>query len=220
MRPQSVDLDAKLQELDRLKSRTAELEKQISEATQQPPHWRAKGYYTAFYATTGFMLGSFAAAASLLVNVIGAPIVGKNPLELIRVYLTFPLGESALRLTEQPGHYVLGDGVILAIGCCLYLFTGMLLGVPFFLVLTRFTARASLGVRLIVAAALSIAVWLFNFYAVLSWLQPLLFGGHWITDPKLLPPWVAMATHLVFGWTLVLLYPLGEYVPYRRPTEK
>ena len=63
---------------------------------------------------------------------IGAPIAGKNPLELIRVYLTFPLGESALRLTEQPGgHYVLGDGMILAFGCCLYLFTGMLLGVPF-----------------------------------------------------------------------------------------
>jgi hypothetical protein len=115
---------------------------------------------------------------------------------------------------------VLGDGVILAIGCCLYLFTGMLLGVPFYLVLTRFTANASIAVRLVVASALAIAVWLFNFYAVLSWLQPLLFGGHWITDPKLLPPWVAMATHLVFGWTLVLLYPLGEYVPYRRPTEK
>jgi len=215
-----VDIDAKLQELERLKIRTAELEQQIGEATQQPPHWRAQGYYTAHYATTGFMLGAIAAAASLLVNVIGAPIVGKNPLELIRVYLTFPLGESALRLTEQQGHYVLGDGVILAIGCCLYLFTGMLLGVPFFLVLTRFTANASIPMRLAVAAALSIVVWLFNFYAVLSWLQPLLFGGHWITDPKLLPPWVAMATHVVFGWTLVLLYPLGQYIPYRRPTEK
>jgi hypothetical protein len=72
---------------------------------------------------------------------------------------------------------------------------------------------------LILSAILAFGLWLFNFYAILSWLQPMLFGGHWITDPKLLPPWVAAATHLVFGWSMALLYPLGEYVPYRRPTE-
>lgn len=216
-----MDVDAKIRELERLKSRVAELQTEIGTATAPPPKWQAQGYYTAYYATTGSMLGIFAAAASLLLNVIGAPIAGKNPLELIRIYLTFPLGDAALRLTEQPGaHYVLGDGVILAIGCCLYLFTGMLLGIPFYLLLTRFTANYSLAGRLAFAAVISVLLWLFNFYAVLSWLQPLLFGGHWITDPKLLPPWVAMATHVVFGWALVLLYPLGEYIPYRRPTEK
>jgi hypothetical protein len=216
-----VDVDAKLQELERLKSRVAELQNEIGAATAPAPRWRAQGYYTAYYATTGSMLGIFGAAASLLINVIGAPIAGKHPLELIRIYLTFPLGDAALRLTEQPGvHYVLGDGVILAIGCCLYLLTGMLLGIPFYLALTRFAAQYSFAGRLIFAGVLSTVLWLFNFYGVLSWLQPLLFGGHWITDPTLLPPWVALATHLVFGWTLVLLYPLGEYVPYRRPTEK
>jgi len=30
---------------------------------------------------------------------------------------------------------------------------------------------------------------------------------------------VAAATHLVFGWTVALLYPLGEYRPYHRLTE-
>ena len=216
-----MDVDARLQELERLKSRVAELQTEIGAATTDPPKWRAQGYYTAYYATTGSMLGIFAAAVSLLVNVIGAPIAGKNPLELIRIYLTFPLGESALRLTEQPGaHYVLGDGVILAIGCCLYLFTGMLLGVPFYLLLTRFAANYSFVGRLVFAAIVSTLLWAFNFYAVLLWLQPLLFGGHWITDPSLLPPWVAWATHVVFGWTMVLLYPLGQYIPYRRPTEK
>jgi len=215
-----VDVDAKRQELDRLKSRVNQLEAEITEEAKQAPHWRAEGYYAAYYATTGFMLGTFGAVASLLVNVIGAPIAGKNPLELIRVYLTFPLGESALRLTEQPGHYALDDGVILAIGCCLYLFTGMVLGVPYYLVLTRFGAHASMASRLVIASILSIGIWLVNFYGILSWLQPLLFGGHWITDPKLLPPWVAAATHWVFGWTMVLVYPLGEYIPYQRPTEK
>ena len=38
---------------------------------------------------------------SLLFNVIGAPLAGKSPLELIRVYLTFPLGEKALELDRQ-----------------------------------------------------------------------------------------------------------------------
>ena len=129
--------------------------------------------------------------ASLLFNVIGAPIAGKTPLELIRVYLTFPLGERALQLTGsgQAG-YAVGDGVILAFGCCLYLATGMLLGIPVYLALTRFAAKGGLITRLAVASVVSLAIWGFNFYAVLSWLQPLLIGGdpgNWITNPKLSP---------------------------------
>jgi hypothetical protein len=62
------------------------------------------------------------------------------------------------------------------------------------------------------------------FYGILSWLQPLLVEGdpgNWITSfkPVFLPWWVAAATHLVFGWTIALLYPLGEYRPYRRFAE-
>ena len=34
-----------------------------------------------------------------------------------------------------------------------------------------------------------------------------------------IPPWVAALTHLVFGWTMVLVYPLGQFVPYKRITE-
>jgi hypothetical protein len=32
-------------------------------------------------------------------------------------------------------------------------------------------------------------------------------GGRWIID--LTPWWVAMLTHLVFGWTMALIYPLA-----------
>ena len=98
--------------------------------------------------------------------------------------------------------------VILAIGCCLYLATGMLLGIPVYLALTRFAAKGGLIARLAVASVVSLAIWGFNFYAVLSWLQPLLIGGdpgNWITNPSYLPWWVAAATHLVFGWTIALL---------------
>lgn len=208
----------KVEELQALRARVQELEGEVQrESTegQWPPH----RFYAEYYATTGFLLGMFGAAVSLLVNVIGAPVAGKSPLELIRVYLTFPLGENALRLASSDQNlFAIGDGVMLAVGCCLYLATGMLLGVPFFVALVRLTEGRSLAYRLFVATALATALWVINFWCILIWLQPLLFHGNWITDPKILPPWVALVTHLVFGWTLAVLYPWGKFQPYRQPT--
>lgn len=210
---------AKLRELEALKARVAALETELG-ATQPKSHWPPAGFYAEYYATTGFILGMFGAAISLLANVIGAPIANKSPLELIRIYLTFPLGEKALELTSGTSEvYAIGDGVILAIGCCLYLVTGMLLGVPFFVVLVRMTEGRSVAYRFMVATVLAIVLWMINFWGILSWLQPLLFGGNWITDPKYLPTWVAIVTHLVFGWTLALLFPWGRFQAYHQPTE-
>ena len=216
-----MDLDTKQKDLERLRAQVQELEAEIVKEKAEKG-WRASGYYTAYYATAGFVLGIFGAMASLLFNVICAPIAGKTPLELIRVYLTFPLGEKALELSGAVHRvYAVGDGVILAIGCCLYLATGMLLGIPVYLALTRFAGKGGVVARLGVATVVSMAIWAFNFYAVLSWLQPLLVGGdpgNWITNPKFLPWWVAAATHLVFGWTIAILYSWGDYTPYR-PTK-
>ena len=50
-----------------------------------------------------------------------------------------------------------------------------------------------------------------------DWLQPLLFHGDWIVT--MIPPWVAALTHLVFAWTMALVYPLGTYTPYEPTTE-
>jgi hypothetical protein len=217
----AMDLQARLQELEVLKARVDKLEAELTTAAARPG-WRATEYYAAYYATAGFLLGSFGAMASLLFNVVGALAVGKNPVELIRVYLTFPLGEKALLLTEGSKVYAVNDGVILAFGCCLYLGTGMLLGIPVYMALARFAADGGVLKRLVVAGAVSLVIWLINFYGILSWLQPLLIGGepgNWITNPTYLPWWVAAATHLVFGWTIAILYPLGVYRPYKRPTE-
>jgi hypothetical protein len=216
-----MDLQARLEELEALKARVDKLEAELTTEAARPG-WRATEYYAAYYATAGFLLGSFGAMASLLFNVVGALAVGKNPVELIRVYLTFPLGEKALLLTEGSKVYAVNDGVILAFGCCLYLGTGMLLGIPVYMALARFAADGGLLKRLVVAGAVSLVIWLINFYGILSWLQPLLIGGepgNWITNPTYLPWWVAAATHLVFGWTIAILYPLGVYRPYKRPTE-
>ena len=204
------------EELARLRERVADLESRLE--TEPRPQWASGSFYTAYYANSGFLLGLFGAMTSLIVNVIGAPLVGKSPLELIRVYLTFPLGERALALaSQQKDLYTIGDGVILAIGCCLYLGTGMLLGVPFYTLLARFSQGKSTAFRFAVATGLAVAMWFINFYLLLSWIQPALIGGRWITDPKILPPWVALVTHLVFGWTLAAIYSWGAFRPYQLP---
>ncbi|REK10251.1 MAG: hypothetical protein DWQ37_16735 [Planctomycetota bacterium] len=204
------DVVDKQKRLEELRAEVRQLEAELR-SPARVGQWQASGYYTAYYATTGFFLGGVAAMSSLLVNVIGALMFGKPPLELIRVYLTFPMGQQAL------DYDAVDNGLILAIGCCLYIGTGMLYGILFQIVLTLFTANASWFTRFIVVSVLAVAVWLVNFYGILSWLQPLLFGGRWIVDQ--IPWWVAAITHLVFGWTMLLVYPLGRYTPYRLQTE-
>lgn len=199
--------EAKLRELDELRERVRHLEVELAaEAESQP--WTPPTYYTAYHTLAGFVLGMFGALTSLLFNVVGSLLVGQHPLQLIRVYLTFPLGEEALRAE---------DGVSLSIGCCLYLATGMLLGVVFHLVLTRWFSRATTVIRVGVVCALALAIWIVNYYAILSWLQPIVVGRAWIVE--LVPWWVAALTHLVFGGTMLLVQPLGTFVPYGAKTE-
>lgn len=201
-----VEFQSKQEELELLRRRVGELEAELSGG--QESRWRPSGYYTAYYATTGGMLGMLSASTSLLFNVVGATMTGLHPLRLIQVYLTFPMGEKALTLDT---------GLALTAGCCLYLATGMVLGVPFYLLLTWLTAEKSLGFRVVAASIIAISMWLGHFYLVLAWLQPLLFNGNWIVSE--IPPWVAALTHLVFGWTMAWLYPLGLYEPYQLQTE-
>jgi hypothetical protein len=199
--------------LAELREEIGRLEVELGSAAGPPAEqWQATNYYTAYYATTGFFLGGVAAMSSLLVNIVGALLFGKQPLELIRVYLTFPMGAQAL------DYSAVDNGLTLAIGCCLYIVTGMLYGILFQIVLTRFAATATWGTKFVLVSALAIAVWLVNFYGILTWLQPLLFGGRWIVEQ--IPWWVAAVTHLVFGWTMLIVYPLGRYTPYRLETEK
>jgi hypothetical protein len=215
-----VDLSSKHHEFEALKARVQQLEAELQDVESQKP-WQPTGSYPAYHATTGFLLGGLASGMALLVNVIGAPIAGKHPLQLIRVYLTFPLGEKALALADpaNPSASV-SDGMILAFGCCLFIATGMLLGMPFQLVLSRFKGMAALPKRLVIASLLALALWIVNFYVILSWLEPLMFGGNWIVDTNYLPLWVAAGTHLVFGWTMALLFPFGQFIPYQTAAER
>jgi len=196
----------KLAELERLRARVANLEEEVGE-TDGSEQWRFDVYWT-YYATTGFFLGMLASLASLLFNVLGSVAIGQRPFKLLEVYLTFGLGEQALTIdTANNGP------LALAIGGCLYVGTGMLLGIPFQMIFGRFGADKGFGWRLVVGSLIGLAIWLVNYYLVLSWLQPLVFGGNWIVEE--IPVLVAAFTHLIFGWTMALTYPLGKYEPYR-----
>jgi hypothetical protein len=201
-------------ELDELQARVEALEEHIAAESVRAP-FRPRGFYTGYYATTGFMLGIFGAMASLMFNIVGSSLTGRHPLEIIRSYLTFPLGDKALELPADQ------NGLMLAIGCCLYLGTGMLLGMPVYLALARWGADKTVVGKFVIASVMATAIWIVNFYGILSWLQPAVVE---MSPENLIvnriPWWVAAATHLVFAWTMVLVYPLGEFTPYRRVTEQ
>jgi hypothetical protein len=189
-------------------------DEELAAAIQTPPaSFQDPHYEPGRYAAAGLMLGALAGCTSLVANVVGSvlwPAISgesQHPLRLIQIYLTFPFGETALRLD---------GGLTMFLGCTLYLCTGMLYGMLFELVISSCLPRANLRQRLAICSALALSVWVINFYAILSWIQPLLFGGRWITD--LVPWWVAAGTHLVFGWTMAAIYPLGH--PKRFATEK
>ncbi|HVT26478.1 MAG TPA: hypothetical protein VHE81_00525 [Lacipirellulaceae bacterium] len=168
--------------------------------------WPESGYKAWPEAKRGALLGGIAGCTSLLTNIIGSvlwPAISgqaQHPLRIIQVYLTFPLGQSALNLDS---------GTLLAVGCLLYLATGILYGMLFEVVLSYLLPHANALARLMACTILALCLWAINFYAVLIWLQPLLFGGRWIID--LIPWWVGAATHLVFGWTIALLYEVRPY---------
>ena len=185
---------------------TAIRELQASSEPQTARDWPPRGYYLVWHVVVGMMLGFIGAGASLLANVVGAPLFGQHPLQLIRVYLTFPMGERALQADA---------GILLFVGCVLYLITGALYGIGFHLVMSTVFAQASSGTRLLAASAIGLGLWIVNFYLVLSWLQPLLLGGSWIVS--LVPFWVAALTHLTFAWTMLLVEFWGHFVPLPSP---
>jgi hypothetical protein len=209
-----MDEQTKQRELELLRERITELESELGVAEQREP-WRTQGYYAAYHTLSGFLLGGVAALVSLLCNIAGSyawRALGspeQHPLRLIQVYLTFPMGEKALSMS---------NGLTLAIGCYLYIGTGMLYGMLFQVFFSRIMPAAHVLKRVLVGCLLGIAIWIVNFHLILDWLQPALLGGRWIVE--LIPPWVAMLTHVVFGVTMALLYPWGAFTPYVKVTDQ
>jgi hypothetical protein len=170
--------------------------------------WPDRGFRLGRSVCTGALLGAIAGCVSLIANVIGStfvpPVSGapQSPLRLIQVFLTFSLGADALEL---------GSGLALGLGCLLYLLTGAFYGMIFESFIEFFLPRATVIVRICLFSVMAIALWAVNFYGILYWLQPLLYGERWIAE--LIPWWVAALTHLLFGLTMALLQPIRGLLP-------
>lgn len=176
----------------------------LPEKPVPPRPWQEANYRPSTYLTAGLFVGALAGCTSLLFNIVGGLLWSPGgqelqPLRLIQVYLTFPLGAAALELNS---------GLTLALGCLLYLATGMMYGLLFEFAMSWFVPQVGLLARVVICSLLALLVWAVNFYGILAWLQPLLIGGRWIVE--LVPWWVAAFTHLIFGWTVALLYPLAR----------
>ena len=195
--------DEKLRQARILQDEAAALLRSIEDEraqTQDIDNWPPKSFYWWYHITSGAILGGFGSITSLLFNIIGAVIVGKHPLELIRVFMTFPMGEAALKSDAD---------TILIIGVILYIVTGSILGILFELIMAKYFKDNSLMQKLLVAIGISVAIWVVNFYVIISWMQPMLFGGSWILE--MIPWWVAALTHIVFGLTMLLIGEWGHF---------
>ena len=192
-----MELESRRQRIEEHRAAIRELEAKTSALTESS-RWPPPSYYLLWHVVIGMMFGSLGALVSLVANILAAPLFGQRKLELIRVYLTFPMGERALTLD---------DGTLLFVGCLLYLVTGALYGILIHIVLSFYYADASASRRLGMATAIGLALWLVNFYMILSWLQPMLLGGNWII--RMVPPWVGALTHLAFAWTVAIAENLG-----------
>lgn len=200
--PQGDELarrDALRRDLERLYSEISRIESNLEDPGAQPEGFPSR-VVLIYHLLAGMLVGFVGASGSLLFHVVGSLVVSQHPLELIRVYLTFPFGEQALRVDTGP---------LLAVGVLLYLATGAIYGILFHGVLTGLFARAPGVWRLVIASALGLLIWLVNYYLVLSWLEPLITGGHSVLGR--IPVWLAAATHLVYAWTVVLIENCGRF---------
>jgi hypothetical protein len=196
-----------LREIERHRRAIAELEAKLAAATSQRKSWPPTGFYTTFYVLAGMTIGTMGAMTSFAFNVIGSLIVSQDPMRILRVFGTFFIGQEALT-TDNLNFLML---VLLT-----HVIVGAVGGAVFHVYINRELADRSPGQKILYSALFGCAIWLINFYGIVSWLQPLLVGQAYIL--RLMPFWVAALTHIVYGLTLGLLQPLGRFIPYTPPT--
>jgi hypothetical protein len=184
----------------------ARLEEELVQLPAPAAPWPPSGFYVTFYLVAGLMLGTMGALNSFLFNVVGSFVVNQDPMQILRVLGTFFIGKEALTTDDM---------TFLMLVMLTHLSVGAVAGALFHLVLNLFWPDLPVFRLLLVSAGFGVALWLVSFYGVISWLQPLLVGEAYILH--MLPVWVALLTHIVYGLTLGLLQPTGKFVPYAPP---
>jgi hypothetical protein len=178
----------------------AELEARLGEPAR---HWPPAGFYLTFYVVAGVTIGILGSLTSFIVNVVGSILVAQDPLRILRVYGTIFLGPRALT----------PDGLdFFMLVAIVHFSVGAAGGAVFHVLVNRFVPGRTV-LQVLLGAGYGFLMWIVNFYVVIAWLEPRLWGQAYVLE--LMPSWVAALTHLVYGLTLGLLQPLGRFVPYR-----
>jgi cytochrome c oxidase cbb3-type subunit 2 len=193
-----------LRDIARHRAAITALEAQLEEIPT--PGWPPAGFYLTFYVVAGIIIGIIGSLTSFLCNVVGSLLVNQDPLRVLRVYGTVFLGARALT-TDDLNFFMLVAVVHFSVGAAA--------GAVFHVLVNRFVPNRA-GLQIALGAAYGLLMWVVNFHLVLSWLQPRLTGDALVLS--LMPTWVAVGTHVVYGLTLGLLQPIGRFVAYRPAT--
>ena len=174
----------------------------VKQTAAIPAPVRAGGSISTF--TVGSVAGFLGAITCLICNIAGALVLGVEPLRLLRIYATILEGRMALELSSA--NFFIAAFIV-------HIVTGILFGSIFALGARRF--RAGFERYILAGTGYGIAIWLVDFYGILSWLQPLLQGSAFILTE--IPIVVAVLTHVSYGLTVALVtYVLQRDVMYRQ----
>ena len=190
-----------LRALEQHRAAIIDLEAQLQEPVTRS--WPPVGFYLTFYIVAGATIGILGSVTSFAFNVLGSLFVKQDPLLFLRVYGTVFLGPKALT-TDDLNFFMLVAVVHFSVGASA--------GAVFQVFISRFVPDRP-GLQIVLGAVYGLLMWVVNFYLVISWLQPRLVGQAYVLE--LMPAWIAVLTHLVYGLTLGVLQPLGRFVPYR-----
>lgn len=199
------DKQALEREIDQHRNAISSLEARIQAMESRPESWPE--FYFVYYCVAGLVLGIIGALTSFFFNVIGSMMVHQDPMQLIRVYGTFFVGEEAL--TTQ-------DLNFLMLVLMSHFSVGAVGGAVYHVVMNKYFGTRSYEWKLMMGAGWGLAIWIGSFYLVISWAQPMMVGQAFILN--MIPFWVAALTHVVYGVTLGLLEPIGRFTPYRVET--
>jgi hypothetical protein len=191
-------------EIEAHRSAIAALEARMHAGERRPtPAWPPAGFYMTYYVVAGMLIGILGSLTSFLVNVGGSLLVNQDPLRVLRVYGTVFLGARALTTSD------LNFFMLVAV---VHFSVGAVAGAVFHVAVNKFVPDRPL-LQIILGGAYGLCMWVVNFHLILVWLQPRLVGAPYVLE--LMPTWIAVLTHLVYGLTLGVLQPLGRFEPYR-----
>lgn len=199
-----------LAEIERHRQAIENLEERLQRVeSEEKTAWPPRDFYTTYYVVVGMIIGTMGALTSFFFNVIGSMFVNQDPMMLIRVFGTLFKGREAL-VTEDQNFIML---VLLV-----HFTVGAAGGAVYHVLVNLRCADRSYGQKVLLGVGWGLVIWIVNFYLILSWLQPMYVGEAFIL--RMIPIWVAVFTHGIYGLTLGLLEPIGRFVPYSQPREE